>query len=109
MPFRKARAAARSGPSVSGRDRCLRSRWPLPADMPAGAYFRGPAGKPARPRGSGARFGRPGRARGAVRAVGRGAAGAAATVQALALTAAEPPDVALDLARIDLAAGQVQV
>src|SRR4051794_41236966 len=39
----------------------------------------------------------------------RAAGRAAVTLEALALPAAEAPDVALDLARVDLAAGQVHV
>ena len=67
MPFRYARAAARSRPSVRARERCLRSitlrrDWCPPRAL-----------------------------------------------EALALPAAEAPDVALDLARVDLAAGQVHV
>src|SRR5690348_18420098 len=76
MPFRYARAAARSRPSVSARERCLRS-WP--ADMPPSLRLGRPARRPA------------------------------VALEALALPAAEAPDVALDLARIDLAAGQVHV
>src|SRR6478609_4250468 len=70
MPFRYARAAARSRPSVRARERCFRSMWRM------------------------------------LRGAGLGAPVA---LEALALPAAQAPDVALDLLRVDLSAREVHV
>ena len=82
MPCRYERAAARAGPSVSWRDWCLGSS--CRPSMTAGPY----------PSAGSASCSAPARS---------------ARAHALALPAAQPPEVALDLARVDLAARQVQV
>src|SRR5690348_5015742 len=112
MPFRYARAAARSRPSVSCRERCLRSN---SADIRASlrprcgvarTAARGVAG-----RGETARAVARQGARQAwwARRLRRAAGGAAMALEALALPAPEAPDVALDLAGVDLAAREVHV
>src|SRR5215210_1980600 len=84
IPWRYERAAARAGPSVSWRDWCLGSSlWP---SMTARTLS----------------------VRGLGQLPGAGA-GARGACEPLALPAAQPPEVSLDLARVDLAARQVQV
>src|SRR4051794_40344047 len=85
MPWRYARAAARCGPSVSARERCLGSN----SGMGPESLF-----EPLR------RFGLVARG---------GAGGACGALEPHTLPLAQAPEVALDLARVHLAAGQVQV
>src|SRR5258707_723201 len=89
MPFRYARAAARSGPSVSARLRCLRS---IAAGTVATAS-RGAARRILSPR----------------RRVARTRPGGGRVAHPRALPLGQAPKVALDLTRIDLAAREVHV
>src|SRR4051794_13937229 len=95
MPFSCARAAARCGPSVRARELCLRST----PDALIGWTLATASGRHGRERAGGAQ-----------RSVSRARRRSTPrTLEALALPAAEAPDVPVDRLGVDLAPGEVHV